>query len=186
MTGVLPQYQAQDIGFRLKQKQREWALENGFAEIGWTFDPLKRGNANFNLHRLGVIAKVYHVNFYGQMEDAINSGTPSDSLEVIWNLTDMRVQALANGKSISPDYPTATPETIILKAVDNLPVTALNFESSVAFAEVPSTLSQLSDKALAEWRFALREALQEAFGCGYMAVNFLKQQNRFYYVLRRL
>ena len=42
MTGVHPRYQSRNIGFELKQMQRVWALENGYRQIRWTFDPLQR------------------------------------------------------------------------------------------------------------------------------------------------
>jgi predicted GNAT superfamily acetyltransferase len=186
MTGVLPQYQAQGIGFKLKQKQREWALANGYDEIGWTFDPLKRGNAKFNLHRLGVTANVYHINFYGQMEDAINVGTPSDRLEVIWQLNDMRVAALSKGKTPNTDYPIISSENTILMAVDTFPVLTLDFASPLMFAEIPSTLNHLSADLADAWRLALREALQAAFACGYSAVDFIQTAEKHFYVLQRL
>src|SRR5690606_11155580 len=40
-AGVHPDYQSQGIGFALKLDQRDWALDNGYAEIRWTFDPLQ-------------------------------------------------------------------------------------------------------------------------------------------------
>jgi predicted GNAT superfamily acetyltransferase len=186
MTGVLPTYQARDIGFTLKQKQRDWALANGYDEIGWTFDPLKRGNANFNLHRLGVTASVYHINFYGQMEDAINLGTPSDRLEVIWQLNNPRVAALANGESATSHYPSPTPDLRILKSVDGAPVGISYFESPLVFAEIPSSLDLLTGDSAGAWRLALRESLQTAFSCGYSAVDFVRVDNCHFYVFQRL
>lgn len=186
MTGVLPQYQARDIGFTLKQKQREWALANGYDEIGWTFDPLKRGNANFNLHRLGVTANVYHVDFYGQMEDAINVGTPSDRLEVIWRLNDARVSALAKDETVATNFPSLSPENTILSAVDTRPILNLNFETPLVFAEIPSAVDKLSADAQQAWRLALRETLQTAFKCGYTAVDFIRANEKHLYVLKRL
>jgi predicted GNAT superfamily acetyltransferase len=186
MTGVLPTYQARDVGVTLKHKQREWAQANGYDEIGWTFDPLKRGNANFNLHRLGVTAKIYHVDFYGQMEDAINIGTPSDRLEVIWHLNDPRVVALTNGETVVTNYPSLSHENTILMTVDSLPTVNPNFESALVFAEIPSSLDYLNAGAAGAWRVALREALQAAFKCGYMAVDFIRANEKHYYVLQRL
>src|SRR5688572_28867986 len=53
MAGVHPNAQGQGIGLGLKLAQRQWALEHGYREMRWTFDPLQRGNANFNLRLLG-------------------------------------------------------------------------------------------------------------------------------------
>lgn len=186
MTGVLPAYQGKDIGFALKQQQRVWALANGYDEIGWTFDPLKRGNANFNLHRLGVVANVYHVNFYGQMEDAINAGSPSDRVEVIWRLNDPRTVTLANGQMSSSDYPAITADNSILQATDDMPLLTLSFAAPVLFAEVPPSLNELTSEASEAWRLAQREALQCAFASGYSAVDFIRAHGRHWYVLRHL
>ncbi|MCC6802831.1 MAG: GNAT family N-acetyltransferase, partial [Anaerolineae bacterium] len=90
MTGTHPKYQRRGIGLELKRFQRRWALEQGYRSIGWTFDPLQRGNAWFNLHLLGENARMtsteYHVNFYGDMDDDINRGMPSDRIEVCWQI----------------------------------------------------------------------------------------------------
>jgi predicted GNAT superfamily acetyltransferase len=186
MTGVVSEYQRQDIGFTLKHKQREWALSNGYDEIGWTFDPLRRGNANFNLHRLGATANVYHVNFYGEMEDAINAGTPSDRLEVIWKLNDPRVASLAQGQTIPTTYPSISAENTVLRANGDFPTLTPSLESPFLFAEVPSSIDTISKEAADAWRLALREALQNAFTCGFTAVDFIHADGRHWYVLRRL
>src|SRR5437868_1566843 len=102
MAAVDPAYQSQGIGFGLKQFQRKWALEKGYQEIGWTFDPLQRGNANFNLHVLGTVTNTYHVNFYGEMTDGINAGLPSDRVEAVWHLRNQRVKQLGEHKQPSP------------------------------------------------------------------------------------
>jgi predicted GNAT superfamily acetyltransferase len=66
----------------LKQHQWEWAKENDFASISWTFDPLVRRNAHFNLVTLGAKVTSYHRDFYGELEDVINSGDKTDRLVV--------------------------------------------------------------------------------------------------------
>ncbi len=93
LTGVDRAYQGRGIGFAIKQQQREWALANGFEQICWTFDPLQRGNAHFNLRMLGATASRYHEDFYGMMVDEINrADLPSDRVEAVWRLRDSRVE----------------------------------------------------------------------------------------------
>ncbi|MBV9935725.1 MAG: GNAT family N-acetyltransferase, partial [Actinobacteria bacterium] len=53
ISGVARAHQGTHIGFDLKQHQREWALAHGIDVIEWTFDPLVRRNAYFNLTKLG-------------------------------------------------------------------------------------------------------------------------------------
>lgn len=182
MTGVLPAHQRRDIGFMLKQAQRAWALAHSFEEMGWTFDPLRRGNANFNLHRLGATARVYHVNFYGEMTDSINAGTPSDRLEVEWRLNDARVSALASGQATGTDYPLPQQNNIILTDGEYHPA-ALAAGSEFLYAQVPASLN---DADIQAWRLALRQALQEAFARGYEAADFFTADNRYWYILRQL
>lgn len=86
ITGVLPEYQSQGLGRRLKQHQREWALERGVGHITWTFDPLVARNAHFNLNVLGARVTEYLVNQYGAMDDGVNRGDQTDRLMVSWAL----------------------------------------------------------------------------------------------------
>ena len=74
MTAVLDKYRDQGIGHALKINQWFWAKENKYKEIIWTFDPLIRRNAKFNLIKLGVDIIGYYPNFYGDMFDALNIG----------------------------------------------------------------------------------------------------------------
>ncbi len=189
MAAVHPDYQSQGIGFELKQFQRKWALENGYLEIGWTFDPLQRGNANFNLHVLGGVTNTYHENFYGEMNDGINAGLPSDRVEVIWKLRNNRVKRLGEGKN-SP--PLLSPDQIddsicLLRSVNNQPILSkLPLQQNIYLAEIPAKISALKDisKDLAlEWRLALRDVFQTAFQAGYRAQDFVAINGHYFYVL---
>src|SRR5207249_8318897 len=51
MTAVVDDYRNKGLGLQLKLRQREEALASGIDEIHWTFDPLQRLNAHFNLRR---------------------------------------------------------------------------------------------------------------------------------------
>jgi len=55
--GVLEEKRLKGVGFKIKLKQREFALRRGYDLIAWTFDPLQGVNAYFNLRKLGVIVK---------------------------------------------------------------------------------------------------------------------------------
>jgi predicted GNAT superfamily acetyltransferase len=190
MTGVHPNYQRRGVGFGLKQAQREWALQYGYNVIGWTFDPLQRGNANFNLHRLGAIACIYHPNLYGEMTDTINAGLPSDRLEATWILRDERVVQLANGEPAAPLINTYPDMNFRLKSsTDGRPIVS---EAAAAgsrwhFVEIPFNLKQLKSSSLAlalEWQLALRQTLQQAFAQGEVVVDFVTLEDHCWYVLR--
>jgi predicted GNAT superfamily acetyltransferase len=118
ITGVVPGLQNSGIGRRIKQHQREWALQRGLPAITWTFDPLVRRNGWFNLHSLGASAVEYHENFYGPLRDDINGDDDSDRLLARWDVRSERA-ASAAVSTIPPDRPAAddvlveTPEDIV-------------------------------------------------------------------------
>lgn len=86
ITGVLPAAQGRHVGLALKLHQRQWCLDRGVDVVTWTFDPLVRRNAWFNLHRLGADVVEFVPDFYGAMSDGINAGEASDRCVVRWHL----------------------------------------------------------------------------------------------------
>lgn len=90
MAGVVDQARDRGIGTALKQHQRLWALQQELPVIAWTFDPLVRRNAVFNLRNLGVEVARYEVNFYGAMDDELNHGDETDRLLAWWPVASAR------------------------------------------------------------------------------------------------
>ena len=86
ITGVVDSLRHAGIGRALKLHQRRWAADRGLDWITWTFDPLVRRNAWFNIAILGADVDAYLPSFYGTMTDAINAGDESDRLMVAWNV----------------------------------------------------------------------------------------------------
>jgi predicted GNAT superfamily acetyltransferase len=170
MAGVHPDYQGRGIGWQLKRIQREWALENGCTEIRWTFDPIQRGNAHFNLHLLGAQSNLYHDNYYGEMDDDINRGMPSDRLEAIWELYDARVIALMEGKFLPEVDLTNIPAfSITNPQPDNLD----HLPHCVNIA-IPRELAPLRESGtLLEAKLHLRSLMHRLFERGYRAVDFV-------------
>ncbi len=85
---VAPGLEHHGIGFQIKQHQRSWATEQSLATITWTFDPLLRRNAYFNLAKLGARVVGYEVDFYGPLRDATNAGDETDRAIVVWSVDD--------------------------------------------------------------------------------------------------
>ena len=94
--GVLPAYQSQNIGYRLKMAQREIMLARQIDHITWTFDPLETKNGNLNLHKLGCRCRTYLLNVYGAGQ-GINAGLPTDRFLVDWWLKDPDVSSRLSG-----------------------------------------------------------------------------------------
>ncbi len=87
IAGVAPRAQGRNVGFLLKSHQHGWARALGVREVTWTFDPLVRRNAYFNLAKLGALPTAYLPDFYGEMVDGINAGQGSDRLYLAWDTT---------------------------------------------------------------------------------------------------
>jgi predicted GNAT superfamily acetyltransferase len=177
LTGIRPDKQGQGIGTGLKWAQRAWALQHGFEEIHWTFDPLQRGNAHFNLRLLGATAVSYLPNFYGIMNDKITGNLPSDRLLAQWHLRDPTVERIAHGCEIRPPPPPPSSDSIILDIDErHMPIVRRLGDQQYCYARVPPSLSDLqrqnAEAALA-WRLAQRETLIPLFERGFRAVDFL-------------
>jgi predicted GNAT superfamily acetyltransferase len=193
MLAVHPDYQRQGIGQQLKLAQRRWALDHDYDIIGWTFDPLQRGNANFNLHKLGVFSNTYYVNFYGTMRDGINAGLPSDRIEVTWELHSDRVKAIADGELPALFEDECREESFLLRVDANGAGAihlkqALHLTENRHFVEIPYNINSLKRENLGkalEWQQALRQVMQSAFQQGYRATDFVVCGQRCWYILER-
>jgi predicted GNAT superfamily acetyltransferase len=111
VTGILPGVQHTGVGRSIKLHQREWAAERQIPWITWTFDPLVRRNAWFNIEVIGAHIAEYLRNFYGVMTDSINGTDESDRLLVAWP-TDATVTAPA-APADATVIEIATPDDIV-------------------------------------------------------------------------
>jgi predicted GNAT superfamily acetyltransferase len=97
ITVVASGYQSRRVGFAMKLHQRDWALRRQIPTVTWTFDPLVRRNAFFNLVKLGARPVRYLPDFYGAMTDAVNAGNDSDRLLIEWHLREPQVVRACSG-----------------------------------------------------------------------------------------
>lgn len=111
LTGILPGARSTGIGRAMKLHQRTWAAERELTWVTWTFDPLVRRNAWFNLTVLGAAVHEYLVDFYGPIDDAINAGDESDRLLVAWPVRDA---AVASPPQEEETFTVPTPEDIVV------------------------------------------------------------------------
>jgi predicted GNAT superfamily acetyltransferase len=176
ITGVRPEAQGRRIGYALKLHQRAWAAAHGLATITWTFDPLVRRNAYFNLTKLGAVPSRYLVNAYGDMADGLNAGEPSDRFLVEWP-----VAAAAPHRSLD----TGAADVVLACAADGEPVATAPGDAPVRTAWIPEDIVALRrrDAPLARtWRLALREAISAAGADGFIATAMTRDG---WYVLER-
>ena len=164
--GVLPEFRGAGIGVALKQAQRADAIRLGYELVTWTFDPLEARNAYINLHRLGCIARLYDRNHYGEMEDELNRGLPSDRLEAEWWLRRNKPAIILND-----------PVVLLRVGTDGSPVRDDPPVSGrqPALIGVPSDFQAIKRKSLelaTRWRMESRAAFELALGAGLVAVDF--------------
>lgn len=169
ITGVAPRVQGRRVGSALKLHQRAWALERGIDTIAWTFDPLVRRNAYFNLTKLGAHAAEYLVDFYGDMEDGVNAGQGSDRLLVSWLLRAPHVVAAAAGRPVEPDAGVAGAAVLLDTDENGRPRRHSPVPSDTVLCAAPADIEGLrgTDPAAAqEWRYAVREVFTRALADG--------------------
>ncbi len=171
IAGVLAKAQGRNIGFALKVHQRAWALEHGAREIWWTFDPLIRRNAHFNLVKLGAEATEYLPDFYGPMDDDVNRADPTDRLFVRWRLSSPDVEAAC---AAGPRTATVSGEALLGKGPDQEPRVGRTSAKVVTVA-VPDDIEALRERepALASaWRMAVRDVLGGLMDDGGTVIGF--------------
>jgi len=166
--GVIPELRGAGIGLELKQAQRNDARRLGYPLVSWTFDPLEARNAYINLHRLGCIARLYDRNHYGQMEDELNRGLPSDRFEAEWWLDRPRARA-----------PVGEPVVMLRLAGDEPIREAVDLATAPAvLIGVPQDFQALKQRSLElaqRWRLESRAALEAALSAGMIAVDFRRE-----------
>jgi predicted GNAT superfamily acetyltransferase len=181
ITGVERTGQSAGVGYALKQHQRAWALARGIPAVRWTFDPLVRRNAYFNLHKLGASAREYLPDFYGAMDDGTNTGDTTDRLYVSWELASPAAATAAAGR-VSDVDPRAGGAVVLLDRVDDEPAPR-PADGATLLVAMPTDIEALRARDLSaglRWRRAVREALGSAFTRGYTVRDVTRDG---YYVL---
>jgi predicted GNAT superfamily acetyltransferase len=179
IAGVSPDAASRGVGLALKLAQRAWALGAGAVWMRWTFDPLLRRNARFNISRLGAVGTEYVVDFYGEIADGVND-PETDRLAVSWDLR----AALPGSTSPADSVPAGedVPGAILVAGPAGEPVagTAPGAGGSGPgrlLCWIPDDVLAIrrADPGLARrWRLAVREALGGAVDDGYRVTGLLE------------
>jgi len=155
VTGVSARARGRQVGLALKLHQRAWAAERGIERITWTFDPVIRRNAHFNLHKLGADPVAYLDDFYGTLTDDLNAGQSTDRLLVSWEV---------RGPCLSVVRRPGRQARWLLADVDGRPQPHADAGlATQMLVALPADIEGLrrTDPALATaWRAAVRDALR--------------------------
>ncbi|CAN5588140.1 acyl-CoA N-acyltransferase [soil metagenome] len=146
------------IGTALKRLQAALAIERGFHAITWTVDPLRASNARLNFEKLGAFSARYERNRYGNSYGSgLYGGMPSDRLHLIWPILTTRVQSIL------------------------LPTPSVKRQYDQSFKRIPipediDALVQHDLGAALDWRFAIRDSLENEIAEGYIVAGFESHQ----------
>ena len=200
MLGVLPAYRDQNVGYQLKLAQRDFVSAQGVRLVTWTYDPLESRNARLNIAKLGAVCGTYLREVYGDMQDGLNAGLPSDRFHVDWWVTSTRVKERLFGQRaplVLESFTSAGAEIMNPTTVgaDGRPRPAervLPVTGSLALIEIPADFQDIKthDLGLAgAWRAHTRALFEAAFASGYWVTDFffetLRERPRSFYALSR-
>ena len=160
-VGVVEGHRRTGVGLALKLAQRQTCLANGITDMRWTFDPLVRRNVSFNLGTLGAKAATFYVDFYGVMDDAINTGDATDRLEAVWPLDQPLPTRVAADEHMGGP--------VILADREGRPEVTGEAPRPGAVMAVPADYESLRrhDRSLSQaWREASRAVLRRSYDMG--------------------
>ena len=183
VVGVCADWQRRGVGSAIKRHQRAWCLARGMTCMTWTFDPLVRRNAMFNINRLGAVGCAYLVDYYGPMDDAYNAGVPTDRVLLRWELDGQRPPGPPHPSPLHPSplhpspphpspphpspplpSPPLPAECVLDIGEDGRPHPVGQVMDGPVRLRLPATVPR--EHAIA-WRVALREVMAPRLAAGY-------------------
>jgi predicted GNAT superfamily acetyltransferase len=199
MAGVHPDYRDAGLGFQLKRAQWQMVRKLGVRRITWTYDPLQSRNAKLNIAKLGAVCNIYYPNYYGNLQDHLNKGVPTDRFKVDWWLNTTRVkkrmQKIPPKKLDLAHYLGAETMRINETEINDSGLVVPrssgfpNTKPSLLILEIPSDFPMIKDKdpeLALTWRYHTRSLFQDLFQAGYLVTDFIFLSGKFprsYYVL---
>lgn len=190
--GVHPAYRNLGLGFQLKRFQWEFVRNQGIDLITWTYDPLLAANARLNIARLGAVCNTYRRNEYGDLNDDLNAGLPTDRFQVdLWVESSHVRAAMTTRGHEAPSLADVRwfnlpPEDSPALPPDAAQLAALVDESQPVALAIPPDFQALRDAdsgQAATWRYASRTAFEALFARGYTVVNFGRRPDYGFYLL---
>lgn len=203
MLAVRPELRDRGLGTRLKAYQRDELLRLGIGVVYWTFDPLESKNAYVNFARLGITAREYHRDLYGETDSPLHRGIGTDRLVALWAIDGERVRGRLAGDAPAPGAAevAAVPYALGPRAGPAGPAGPagaagpepgepgepdLSLEADRVRIAIPADIQALKAAApalAAEWRRRTRAAFEAYFGRGYEAVELVREGETSSYVL---
>lgn len=165
------------IGEWMKRQQRDFAINMGYNKMVWTYDPLESVNGYLNLTKLGAFCRTYLENCYGEMNDNINRGLPSDRFWVEWILDGEQASSSLHYEFDASQIaghieiqPTKLPKLVSIE---------LDRQEAQLWIPVPKStqaIKQANRELAKHWRYQFRDIVQHYFGRGYAATYLYRAQ----------
>jgi predicted GNAT superfamily acetyltransferase len=143
------QVQGRGVGRALKLGQRAYVLDTGVTRMRWSYDPIRAGNAHFNLDVLGARARWFVRSLYGVDDMGRDLGQPSDRLIVEWNLlAEPSPPAVDHVPARIPGWGEVGPDggDLLLSIPRGWPVDAGRADPATLRARVSSALERAVDE----------------------------------------
>jgi predicted GNAT superfamily acetyltransferase len=183
--GVLPHYQGQGIGMKLKLAQREQMLRQGIDLIVWTYDPLLGKNATLNIEKLGGFVRHYARDIYGAVNNPLQVGLSTDRFLLEWELMSDRVRERIRSPKPRPNAEAwinenKYPFINYASWEGNLPrpmALDLELKENILLVQIPPNLDTIKkvDLGIARgWRESTRDIFETYFNRGYVVTGFAR------------
>lgn len=177
MMGIHPAFQSAGVGQMLKEEQRKIAQEIGYDLIQWTFDPLESRNAYLNTSKLNGICSTYLENCYGEMDDGLNRGLPTDRLQIEWWISSNHVENRWKPDQFHFTVPFETRTTVLGHPILEVLEEELDVQLEAFEIPVPQqfqTIKKEDPELALDWRIKIRRIFQQLFANGYALVSVRK------------
>ena len=182
MLAVRPQVRDTGLGTRLKAYQREQLLARGVETMYWTFDPLQSRNAYVNFSKLGIVAREYARDMYGDTDSPLHQAVGTDRFIAHWPMSSERVVNRLAGEEPAPrheDFPDAhrvldgdDVEGLVRPGVPDL-----ENRSDRLLVAIPADIVEVMDRWMdvaVQWRAATRAVFTHYLSEGYEVRELLR------------
>jgi len=194
MLAVRRGFRDTGLGAEMKAYQRRVLLERGVTKMFWTFDPLQSRNAYLNFSKLGIVAREYACDMYGETDSPLHQGIGTDRFIALWLMDSERAVRRSGGLERGPDAAAHAEDPAALAESDpsaglprpGVPVTGLDAPRvRVAIpVDISEVMAASMELALA-WREATRTAFTHYLDRGYEVRELLRGSRTSDYLLTR-
>lgn len=182
MLAVRAEARDTGLGTRLKAYQREQLLARGVETMHWTFDPLQSRNAYLNFSKLGIVAREYERDMYGDTDSPLHLGIGTDRLVAHWLMTSERAIARLTGERSAPNPGELLEAQRVLDAdeMEGLlhPGTPdLGNSKDRLLVSIPADIAEIMDRSMdvaVQWRIATRAVFTHYLNEGYEVRELLR------------